>query len=159
PGTGIATFTINYNGEYYVPTSNTPGAPPGVNSSALTASGIVDPVSQLTTTGTGTGAQINRSSWYYNGGVWMSSDGGANFTWQGGADPRLNPSSLIGGGTGFNLMAVPGNEGHLICGGGSNITYALPLSWSIDGGVTWLGIKNTSNCYQAAAGATKPGNS
>lgn len=87
------------------------------------------------------------------GGVWRSTDGGANWTnMTGGIGSLLNIASAN-----INLIAIPGKEGHLMLSGGANFNSNKKLLRSVDGGATWVSVTNTGTCWQVAAGKALDG--
>jgi hypothetical protein len=112
------------------------------------------PISQVATSGTGSGATFT-AIWSALGGSWRSTDGGANWTQM----SRANPNGNNANGN-SKLVAVPGHEGHLFFGcGGQN---RFPLARSIDGGASWHFVNGPyGKCvgYQVACGKSAPGKS
>jgi hypothetical protein len=88
-----------------------------------------------------------------NGGLWRSTDGGANWINMSGGIGRL----LNTGSADFHLTAIPGKIGHLMFGGGSAFNNTIPLLRSVDAGASWRAVWGTKVCWQVAAGKAAPG--
>jgi hypothetical protein len=137
----------------------------GVSGGVITSASIIvigswnpaalpsSPISQGSSSGSGTGATFNITLGML-GGLYMSSDGGVNWTRQ-----STTLSNNSDSGTNATLVAVPGNEGHLLYAGGSFATPLTALYRSGDGGATWHSGTNVNAAWMVACGKAKPGNS
>jgi hypothetical protein len=87
------------------------------------------------------------------GGVWRSIDGGA--TW---ANMTGGLGNLLGTGSqDFQLIAIPGHQGHLMFGAGSAYNNSFPVMRSVDAGASWQRVATTGSCWQVAVGRPAPG--
>lgn len=90
-----------------------------------------------------------------NGGIWRTTDGGANWTnMAGGLGPFPFVISMD-----FQMCAIPGKQGHLMIGYGAAYNNGTKLYRSVDAGATWVAVTNTDIACQVAAGKEKPGSS
>ena len=87
------------------------------------------------------------------GGLWRSTDGGANWTNMSGG---LSPFSFTIS-SNFQMCAIPGKQGHVMVGYGANYNNGIKLYRTVDAGVTWAAVTNTGVAWQVAAGKEKPG--
>jgi len=103
---------------------------------------------------------VDTSTYYafnYNqgatGGVWRSTDEGANWT-----NMTGGLKTLLGvGSQDFQLIAVPGHQGHVMFGAGSAFNNNFPVMRSVDGGASWHRVTTSGTCWQVAVGRPAPG--
>jgi hypothetical protein len=94
------------------------------------------------------------------GGLWRSTDSGANWTKMTGRLTYTHPtfgSVTLAATVDFIMSAVAGNEGHLILGPGSGYTDAFPMMFSSDGGANWDPVGGSAVTWLVAAGKEAPG--
>jgi hypothetical protein len=109
------------------------------------------PSSPLSTTGgTGTGATFAVSDFLPVGGLWKSTDRGANWSNTGGVQGQPYNATSNG-----NMAAVPDNAGHLFFASGTGA--GTKLLRTTDSGDTWSTVDTTAICWQVAVGAIGPG--
>lgn len=88
-----------------------------------------------------------------NGGLWRSTDGGANWTNMSGGISNLPPTASVD----VQLVAVPGNQGHLFYANGSQFNTSKQLFRSVDAGATWQLVTSTGIAWQVAPGLAGAG--
>jgi hypothetical protein len=100
---------------------------------------------------TGTFYLVNSSVTALGGGLWKSTDGGANFS-------RVVTGAGITGGVLGRIQAVPGNAGHLFLTVGGSINPADGnFRRSTDHGATWRDVTNVTHVWCFGFGPIKTG--
>jgi photosystem II stability/assembly factor-like uncharacterized protein len=94
----------------------------------------------------------NYNSAVSTGGLWRSTDSGANWS-------RMHDGTglLKTGSQNMNMIAIPGKEGHLMLSAGSAFNNGTALFRSVDAGTTWDEVTNTDICWCVAVGKAAPG--